>query len=72
MREKNKLPTKEKRYVTKRGHFYNDLEKITKLVPAPNKYNVDHIWIKASEIEKGSKKPHNTKKPTYIDDIIDE
>lgn len=72
LREKNKLPTKDKSYVTKRGHFYNDLEKMYRHVPGPNKYNLDHIWVSENDKERGRKKPHDTKKLTYIDEIIGE
>ncbi|KAL4456933.1 hypothetical protein ABPG74_014571 [Tetrahymena malaccensis] len=72
LRDKNKLPTKNKNYVTKRGHFYNDLEKQFKGYPGPNKYKLDYVWVSQNDIEKGRKKPHDTKKNTYIDNIIDE
>lgn len=58
--------------MTKRGHFYNDLEKMFKHVPGPNKYNVDHVWITENDKERGKKKPHDTKKLSYIDLIVDE
>ena len=66
------MPTKDKTYVTKRGHFYNDLEKMTRNVPGPNKYNLEHIWVSENDKAKGKRKPHDTKKLTYIDEIIGE
>jgi len=31
---------KDKSYVCKRGHYLEDLEKITKITPGPNKYDL--------------------------------
>jgi hypothetical protein len=35
---------KDKSYVCKRGHYLEDLEKITKIVPGPNKYDLITKW----------------------------
>ncbi|EGR28548.1 hypothetical protein IMG5_173130 [Ichthyophthirius multifiliis] len=71
-REKNKLPTKNNKYVTKRGHFQLDLEKQKSGKPGPGKYNLDYVWVSEQDKEKGKKKPHDTKRNTYIDLIIHE
>lgn len=43
-----------------------------KHIPGPNKYDLEYKWTTEAEKEKGSKKPHDTKKDTYISLIIDE
>lgn len=44
---------KNKNHVTKRGHYLDDLGKLKKLVPAPNKYEVGIKW--ADPKEKGKR-----------------
>ena len=60
---------KEKKYVTKRGCYIDDVRKIKNFVPAPGKYNVEIPWVRQADIEKGKKLPKDTKKMTYIEQI---
>lgn len=35
---------KDKKYVCKKGHYLDDLSKITKVIPGPNKYDLVQKW----------------------------
>lgn len=72
LRAKNQLPTQNKRYETRRGNFYEEIEKRTKNIPGPTKYILDTTWVSEADKERGKNKPHNTKKLTFIDEIIGE
>ncbi len=52
---------------TKRGCYLDDEFKLHKFTPGPQKYEVSYKWSNPEEIEKGKKKPKDTKKNTYID-----
>ena len=51
--QKNK-GQKDKRYVTKRGNFLDDLQKVSKGIPAPNEYKIVKKWTDDSK--KGAKR----------------
>ncbi|EGR33008.1 hypothetical protein IMG5_063790 [Ichthyophthirius multifiliis] len=61
---------KNNKYVTKRGCYLDDTIKLFKTSPAPNKYEVSYKWVNQQDIEKGKKKPKDTKRNTFIDDIF--
>ena len=62
---------KNTKYVTKRGHYLNDLIKQHDKDPAPNAYKIEHKWVDPNQAKK-IKIPAPKDKNTYIDVIYRE
>lgn len=60
---------KDKRYVTKRGNFLNDLEKTFGKLPAPNLYKTEIKWLEAKPKVKQPKRALPKNKGTFLDAI---
>ena len=69
--QKNK-GRKNKMYVTKKGHFLQDLEKVYGKFPAPNHYKTEYKWLEAKPKDKKPKKVIPKNKGTFLDAISNE
>ena len=65
------VDTRKKYYVTRKGHYLEDLYQITKGVPGSNEYNLKDQWSKRHK-SKDDKIDMTISKSTYIDNIIKE
>lgn len=63
---------KNKMYVTKKGHFLNDLEKVYGKFPAPNTYHTETKWLEAKPKHAKPKKDLPKNKGTFLDAITNE
>ena len=63
---------KNKMYVTKKGHFLNDLEKTYGKFPAPNAYKTETKWLEAKPKTAKPKKDVPKNKGTFLDAINNE
>ena len=63
---------KNKMYVTRKGHFLQDLEKVYGKFPAPNAYKTEHLWLEAKPKVNKPKKDVPKNKGTFLDAIQNE
>jgi hypothetical protein len=73
MRKKGGATEKPKTYVTKRGHFMDDLVKSKNFIPG-HKYNIETSLLEGAgkEEKKPKEVDKKTKRNTYIDQLIRE
>ena len=69
MRKKGKS-IKNQKHITKKGCYLDDEYSCQKNKPGPQKYDVTHKWISEADIEKGKKRPKDTKRETFIEAIF--
>lgn len=68
----NKKGRKSKKYLTRKGHFLQDLEKTYGKFPAPNAYKTEYKWLEAKPKSKQPKKAVPKNKGTFLDAINNE
>lgn len=69
MRKKGKFPKIDRTKLPKKKNFLDDYIAKSKKVPAANHYKEadPHVWVTKADIEKGKKRPKDTRRNTYIE-----
>ncbi|KRW99931.1 hypothetical protein PPERSA_12607 [Pseudocohnilembus persalinus] len=70
-RKKNQWPKSNIRALKIKSHL-EEIQESKKGIPAPNKYKQNAEWVSEKDKQKGKNLPKNTKKNTFIEQIINE